>query len=643
LDIKKEIMENKSIIQGSLFEDDYLVRSLGGIVSQPDTALTELVANAWDAGATEVKIFIPNEKGQNLTVEDNGVGMSKEDFHNRWMKLRYNRIKHQGKKVIFPPEIQGTRFAYGRNGVGRHGLLCFNDSEYHIQTTKDGKTHTFTVTTQIKGEPIAITNEEEKNADNIVHGTKLEVVVLHNLPNVERIRNIIAAKFLHDPQFKIEINRVSLPLEDLKGFLDQTTINVPNTEITLVAYFIDSQKALRKSIYQGIAFWQGGRLVGEPSWILGQEVILDGRTTLAKRYTIVISTNDLSEEVKEDWSGFKNNATMQNVFDAVSIYVNAKIAEISRSSIDETKAFIKQEFKEKLKDASPLTLYEIDEAIDNISISSPKARQESVMVAVDAIINLEKSKSGKELLAKLALLNEGDIGGLNQLLNKWTVKDALTVLNEIDRRLTVIEAIRKLSKDTNIDELNILHPLVTEARWLFGTEFDSSEYMSNRQLQTVISTLFKDKAIQKQDINYKKRPDIVCLEKSTIAITGTEEFSTETELSTINKILIIELKRGGFKLTREERNQAQGYSEDLLAAFPNAKINTYVIGDTIGDNVQRVTTVGDNEAGKIFVSTFSQLVDTAEKRLFGLRQKLASMYDDVPGMDLYNQTRLILK
>jgi hypothetical protein len=636
-------MDKVQVICGSLFEDDYIVRSLGGIVSQPETALTELVANAWDAGATEVKIFIPGEKGQILTVEDNGVGMSREDFHNRWMKLRYNRIKHQGKKVIFPAGVQGTRFAYGRNGIGRHSLLCFNDNEYYIQTTKDGKRLALTVTTQIKGEPIAITNEEESNVDNTAHGTRLEVIVLQNLPNVERIRDIIAAKFLHDPQFKIEVNKVSLQLEDLKGRLDQTTINVPDTEISLEAYFIDSQKALKKSIYQGIAFWQGKRLVGEPSWILGQEVILDGRTTLAKRYTVVISTNNLSEEVKEDWSGFKNTKTMQKVFDEVSTYVNEKLAELSRSSIDETKAIIKQEFKDKLKGASPLTLYEIDEVIENISVSAPKARQESVMVAVDAIINLGKSKNGRELLAKLALFNEDDIEGLNQLLDKWTVKDALTVLTEIDRRLTVIEAIRKLSKDTKIDELQYLHPLLTEARWLFGPEYDSAEHMSNRQLQTVIGNLFKDKAIQRQDINYKKRPDIVCLENSTMAITGTEEFSDETELSTINKILIIELKRGGSKITREERTQVENYSEDLLAAFPNARINAYIVGDKIGDNMQRVKTIGNNEAGKVFVSTFSQLVDTAERRLFGLRKKLASMYDDVPGMELYNQTSLNFK
>ena len=39
---------------GSLFEEDYLIRTLGRIAHDPEIALTELVANAWDAGALTV-------------------------------------------------------------------------------------------------------------------------------------------------------------------------------------------------------------------------------------------------------------------------------------------------------------------------------------------------------------------------------------------------------------------------------------------------------------------------------------------------------------------------------------------------------------------------------------------------------------
>ena len=67
-------MSDETILYPSLFEDDYITRSLGTIVSDPDVALTELVANAWDAGASHVRIAIPEEYGQTLYIEDDGTG-----------------------------------------------------------------------------------------------------------------------------------------------------------------------------------------------------------------------------------------------------------------------------------------------------------------------------------------------------------------------------------------------------------------------------------------------------------------------------------------------------------------------------------------------------------------------------------------
>jgi hypothetical protein len=43
------------------------------------------------------------------------------------------------------------------------------------------------------------------------------------------------------------------------------------------------------------------------------------------------------------------------------------------------------------------------------------------------------------------------------------------------------------------------------------------------------------------------------------------------------------------------------------------------------------------EIGKITIASFSQLVDTAEKRLFRLRDTLKGRYDDTPGMDLFKR------
>lgn len=256
---------------------------------------------------------------------------------------------------------------------------------------------------------------------------------------------------------------------------------------------------------------------------------------------------------------------------------------------------------------------------------------------------MQKSKNGEELLIKLASFNEDDIDGLNELLEKWTVKDALLVLNEIDKRMTIIEAIRKLSDDNKIDELHILHPLVTEAKWLFGHEYDSAEYSSNRQLQTVAKDLFKNIKDISEDplLNMKKRPDLVILsDNTTISLTGVEDFIGNEGISSTRKILLIELKKGGSNISRNERQQTMNYVEDLQKLYGNEiQIIAFVVGKKI-DLITKDISVGTY--GKVTAVTYSQLVDTAERRMFGLRNKLCSMYDDVPGMELYNQLKLSL-
>jgi len=633
-------MGKSEVIQGILFEDDYIIRSQGTLVTQPEVALIELVANAWDAGATTVKITIPEKHGELLTIEDNGIGLSKEEFHNIWMKLRYDRLRSQGNKVVFPEGIKGNRFAYGRNGIGRHGLLCFND-QYRVKTTKNGQMSIFTLSTNQDGQPLAIVNEFQKSSKG--HGTTLEVEVNRNLPQVERIRDIICAKFLHDPQFRIVINNVHLQLDDLSGLISKEDLKVEDANITVTVILVDSKKSIRKCLYQGIAFWHRGRLVGEPSWILGHEFILDGRTSLAKRYNVVVQSYDLEDQINEAWTDFKNTETMQKVYKAISEYLDQKFREIALKSIEETKTSIKMEMEEKLKNVSPLTLHEVDEVIESIAINSPKARQETVIVAVEAVINLQKSKNGEELLAKLVSFTEDDVIGLNELLKKWTVNDALIVLNEIDKRISIIEAIRKLSGDATIDELHILHPLVTEARWLFGHEYDSAEYISNRQLQTIAKNLFKHKKLSEKDstINLQKRPDLVVLpDNTTISLTGIEDFIESDGLANVGKILLIELKKGGFNITRKERQQTQDYVEDLRKlSGKEIPIIAFLVGESM-DITDNVISFGPNNIRKVTVVTYSQLVDTAEKRMFGLRQKLCSMYDDVPGMELYRQLKL---
>ena len=625
-------------MQGSLFEEDYLVRTLGSITHAPDVALTELVANAWDAGASKVKIFIPEERGGNLIVEDDGCGMTATEFKTRWMTLAYNRIRHQGSKAEFPPErADWRRWAYGRNGVGRHGLLCFAD-HYTVETWKANSGGRFKITTSSSSDPFVLQDEEPYSAEG--HGTRLIAHVMRHLPQVDKIREVLSVRFLHDPKFEVIVNGKSVPLTDHPGLIDQTELLV-SPSIKLSALFIDSTKAARTMIRQGVAFWVGGRLVGEPSWVFGNRSLADGRTHFAKRYTAVIKTEDLFGELQPDWSGFKRSETVDNVFAVVEDYVRDMFVKVSGERIQEIKEAVYREYRTNITELKPLAKLEVAQFIDDITTQSPTVQPEALSLAVQALINLEQSRSGASLLKKLSMFTEEDIEGLDRLLNDWTVKDALAVLDEIDRRITVIEAIKKLSVDHHVDELKTLHPLVTEARWLFGPEFDTHEYASNVSLKNAVNKVFGAKAKSCDFINSRKRPDLVILEDASLSAVAVENFDPNSSLIKMQSVLIIELKKGESTIGRSEMDQANGYVEDLINSGHldgSPFVRAFVVGHQVSEKITPSRTIGENpERGKVYAVHFGQLVRTAEARLFKLRDKLQDRYEDIPGAELLNK------
>lgn len=622
-------------MQRSLFEEDYLVRTLGSITHAPDIALTELVANAWDAGASKVNIYIPEERGGKLIVEDDGSGMASDEFKHRWMKLAYNRLKHQGGMAEFPPERSDwRRKAYGRNGVGRHGMLCFAD-HYLVETWKNNIGGRFKISTSSATDPFVMMEKESFSTTG--HGTRLVAEVVRHLPQVEKIREILSVRFLHDPQFEVFVNDKSVPLTEHPGLIDQTVLQV-SPSIKLAALFIDSTKAAKTMIRQGVAFWVGRRLVGEPSWVFGNRSLADGRTHFAKRYTAVITSEDLFGEVQPDWSGFKHSQTVDAVFAAVEEYVRDMFVKVSGERIQETKETVYREYRTDLSELKPLAKLEIVQFIDNITTKSPTVPPESLSLAVHALINLEQSRSGASLLKKLSALTDEDIEGLDRLLGEWNVQDALVVLDEIDRRISVIEAINKLSSDSHVDELKTLHPLVTEARWLFGPEFDTHEYASNVSLKNAVNKVFGAKAVNCDFINYRKRPDLVILEDATLSAVAVENFSGDTNLLKMQNVLIIELKKGGFIIGRTELDQATAYVEDLLNCghIEGAPyVRAFVVGHQISAKTSPTRGIGkDPKLGEVEAVTFGLLVRSAGARLFRLRDKLRERYEDVPGMEL---------
>jgi hypothetical protein len=111
--------------------DSALLSELGEkLVSTAHVAVTELVKNAYDADASQVKISILPEEGAapRIRIEDDGAGMTVDEVRKFWMKIgtsskaaqpvshRYGRLKTGSKGI--------GRFACRRLGANLRLITC---------------------------------------------------------------------------------------------------------------------------------------------------------------------------------------------------------------------------------------------------------------------------------------------------------------------------------------------------------------------------------------------------------------------------------------------------------------------------------------------------------------------------------------
>jgi len=113
--------------------DVNVINHLGvGLYSSTPAALTELVANAWDADANEVRITVDPVK-RSIVIEDDGHGMSAADINSKFLKVGYSR--RQQPKGFFSDS--GKRRVMGRKGIGKLAMFALAN-EVKISSQSSG-------------------------------------------------------------------------------------------------------------------------------------------------------------------------------------------------------------------------------------------------------------------------------------------------------------------------------------------------------------------------------------------------------------------------------------------------------------------------------------------------------------------------
>ncbi|WP_328671406.1 ATP-binding protein [Streptomyces sp. NBC_00328] len=187
----------------------------------PVAAIAELISNAWDADASSVEVVLPGDlnTGSEISIRDDGFGMTLAQCQDRYLNVGYNKRKENGKDVT-----GSGRPMMGRKGIGK--FAGFGIANFVRVETVSGETGERTVfeldaSQLIEGADSYAQNDplevdvidydgpaEDRCVD---HGTTITLrsLTLKKTPNADQFRTSMARRFLlleRADEFAVSVN-----------------------------------------------------------------------------------------------------------------------------------------------------------------------------------------------------------------------------------------------------------------------------------------------------------------------------------------------------------------------------------------------------------------------------------------------------
>lgn len=142
--VSKERNSGKPVLTRLKTDERVFARITDGIYREPASALRELIANSYDADATEVRIETDAPRFSKIVVRDNGRGLSEEALVHVICHIGGSlKRTNEGKKFHVVNEIDPSLSPSGRRLIGKLGIGLFSVSQL---------THHLIIVTKVRGE-----------------------------------------------------------------------------------------------------------------------------------------------------------------------------------------------------------------------------------------------------------------------------------------------------------------------------------------------------------------------------------------------------------------------------------------------------------------------------------------------------------
>ena len=200
------------------------------LYSNTPAVLAEVIANAWDADATEVRVDF-NLEEKTITVSDDGHGMDLDDINDKYLLVGYR--KRDGDKPDF--RTPSGRKPMGRKGIGKLSLFSIANKIFVYSHKEGGEKESFLMDADkikeaIQSEDPSSSQEYDPepvafDMDIPLHGTIIKITELKKLRltqgSINGLKKRIARRFsiIKDhADFRICINGNEVTLADRDYF-----------------------------------------------------------------------------------------------------------------------------------------------------------------------------------------------------------------------------------------------------------------------------------------------------------------------------------------------------------------------------------------------------------------------------------------
>ncbi len=607
------------------------------------TALLELIWNALDADATEIKINIAkNALGgfESITVEDNGHALTYSAAEDVFQKLGGSEKK---TRSLSP----NGRSYHGKEGKGRYKSLALGDLiSFESVYSDNGHSKRFDVSidrNNLRSSKISdvttiekihskftvkIFNVDDKNAEQISSDEgKLE------------LEEKLATYYISYPDFKIFVNNQPLSFDNLIKNTCEDSISIETEpeitypfKIRVVEWNFENKKKSYFCNLKGIPF---------------KETNLGIRSSLP--ISIFIQSHYiemLHRENRLDLFELDNNLNMafeeakrlarKYVRDRLHYYSKEFIADLKKEKIYPYTEEAADEIEVAKRQVFDIVALNINEYLPDFNEQNKKSKQLTLRLIKEALEN--DSNTLQIILSEIIGLPDEKKEDLKELLEVTSLESMIDITKDITDRLTFLNALELLIYDPehskNVKERKHLHKILVNETWIFGDEYTygADDITLKNVLKEYLKALGRDdyqEVIDAENNDELQTIPDVCLWK---------QFNLGKYENHEN--LVIELKKptvdAGFPQLQQIQSYAQKVQKDPRFPMENTKWKFILLVRDVKDEIepqlkQQHRAYGhvlESENLDVWVIKWGYIIQKARARYEFVKEKLNLSFKD---------------